>query len=153
MGIINLPAAVSKLLVDNLPCRGLFEVDLLSGGFALLDDFLNIEWLGLNKALRGVKAGAKSLLFLLGLVGELFPCRAVLGSCRARCSAVCLARAFFLPLLFLCSLRQQIRICWSAGLGALDDSRCIWQHEMRLDAIALDNVFSVLKPHERECCR
>jgi hypothetical protein len=75
---INLPATVSKLLVDNLSCRGLIKVDLLSGGFALLDDFLNIHWSCLGKPLRGVEARAESLAFSLGLLGELFPCGAVL---------------------------------------------------------------------------
>jgi hypothetical protein len=66
-------------LVDNLPGRGLVEVDLLSGGFALLDDLLEIDGCSLGEALRSVEACAESLSFLLSLGGELFPCRTFLG--------------------------------------------------------------------------
>ena len=76
---IRLPAAISKLLVDDLPRRGFVEVDLLSGGFALLDDLLEIDGCSLGEALRSVEACAESLSFLLSLGGELFPCRAFLG--------------------------------------------------------------------------
>jgi len=76
---IRLPAAISKLLVNDLPRRGLVEVDLLSGGFALVDDLLKIDGCSLGEALRSVEAGAESLSFLLSLGGELFPCRTFLG--------------------------------------------------------------------------
>jgi hypothetical protein len=78
MGIC-LPAALSKLLVDDLPGRGLVEVDLLSRGFALLDDLLEIDWSSLGEALRSIEACAESLSFLLSLGGELFPGRTLLG--------------------------------------------------------------------------
>jgi hypothetical protein len=76
---IRLPPAISKLLVDDLPGCGLVEIDLLSGGFALLDDLLEIDGCSLGEALRSVQACAESLSFLLSLGGELFPCRTFLG--------------------------------------------------------------------------
>jgi hypothetical protein len=77
--VSGLPAAISKLLVDHLPRRGLVEVDLLSGGFALFDDLLKIDGAGLGEVLHGVEACAESLSFLLSLGGELFPCCTLLG--------------------------------------------------------------------------
>jgi hypothetical protein len=66
-------------LVDNLPGRGLVEVDLLSGSFALLDDLLEIDGCSLGETLRSIEACVESLSFLLSLGGELFPCRTFLG--------------------------------------------------------------------------
>jgi hypothetical protein len=66
-------------LVDDLPRCGFVEVDLLSGGFALLDDLLEIDGSSLGEALRSVEAGAERLSFLLSLGGELFPCRTLFG--------------------------------------------------------------------------
>ena len=51
----------------------------MRGGFSLHDELRNIDRLGFGDALQGVEALAKRLLFLFGLLRELFPCRALLG--------------------------------------------------------------------------
>jgi hypothetical protein len=81
-------------LVDDLPRRRLVEVDLLSGGFALLDNLLKIDGCSLGEALRSVEAVRRACLSCSASVASCSHVARSSASWRARCSAVCLARAF-----------------------------------------------------------
>jgi len=68
---IRIPAPIAKLLIHDLPCRGLVQVDLCGGFLARLDECLKIGAKGFGNRLQGCKAMPKNYRFMFLFLGAM----------------------------------------------------------------------------------
>jgi hypothetical protein len=76
---IGFPATITKLLVDEFPCRGFVEIDFLGGGLSGLDELHDRRFANGRGALEFVQALLQGALSLLSFLGKLLPRGAFLG--------------------------------------------------------------------------